>query len=105
MSKCVQPRRVLPLPSAFRHARRAPKSFAAALGHVLVAFSELEEEVANAIGRLVGSEPMHVQIVLAEMGFRSTLQVMKALVRHRIPTTDFNTGNADREEMFSELVS
>ena len=82
-----------------------PKSFPASLGHVLISFSQLEDEISSGIGKLLALDPVTAQIVVADMGFRNKTQLMASLVRHRIPTTAFNTGDADPHDMFSELLA
>ncbi len=82
-----------------------PKAFPASLGHVLISFSQLEKEISSGIGKLLALDPVTAQIVVADMAFRVKTQLMASLVRHRIPTTAFNTGDADPHEMFSELLA
>jgi hypothetical protein len=78
--------------------------FSSAIGRIALNFSDLEDQVSTAIIKLLKLEEKTGDIVTAEMSFKNKLHMMAALVRHFIPTIQFNTGENNPDEELSELI-
>lgn len=64
------------------------RALAAALGELVIVFSELEFNLKHITGILIGSEEVVGHIVTASLSFRSLVDIYCALLRLRLPDQD-----------------
>lgn len=82
-----------------------PDEFHAAMGHIALAFSYLEDTARNLIVLLSGTTTEMGHIMTAELSFRQKLDVLGSLVRYRLstltePLDDIHTLEQSTEELF-----
>lgn len=82
-----------------------PLPFDAAVGLVALGFSDLEDTLSRALGRLLGIGWPETAAVTAEMSFRNKVHVFASLTRLQFGIATFNPGNVDPEQYLRELVA
>ena len=81
-----------------------PDNFSSALGRIAFNFSQLEDQVSASITELIGVAPAIGNILTAELSFKNKVNVLASLVHQFLPTTAFNTGDADANAQVTYTV-
>ena len=85
--------------------RVAPQPFLSAIGQMAVWFAELEDEVSEAIIKLLKVAPDSGRIVTSELSFRNKVYMMSALVKSTAGKQKFNFPTSTLVEAMDELAA
>jgi hypothetical protein len=92
------------LGQSFRERIGAPAESIAALGHIVVGFSWLEESVEKHIATLAKLPPSIAPAVTAEMSFKTKVAVLSSLVRMQPPILAFDCGPEDPMNVWNDML-
>jgi hypothetical protein len=81
-----------------------PTESVAALGHIIVGFSWLEEAVEGHIATLAHLSKSIAPAVTSEMSFKTKVAVLSSLVRIQPPIQTFNCGNEQPMEVWDDIL-
>lgn len=81
-----------------------PEAFDAAIGHVAMAFSYIEDTLSESIGELLRIDSRSTAAVTAEMSFRNKVHLFASLVRLQLEHVQFNVGTLDPQAYLGELI-
>ncbi|MGA8864828.1 MAG: hypothetical protein WBM09_08950 [Gallionella sp.] len=85
--------------------RVEPQPFMSAIGQMAVWFAELEDEVSEAIIKLLKIAPDTGRIVTTELSFRNKVHMMSALVKSAAGKQKFNFPASSLVEAMNELAA
>jgi hypothetical protein len=80
-------------------------AFSAAIGRVVLNFSELESRLTVALSKIHGLDEETGQILTCEISFNDKVDMLASTVRHRGEKMTFYNESVDAIDMFSELAT
>jgi len=97
--------RILEPTENFGDRLQEPELLPSAIGNVSITFAELEDKLAESIALLLSTRRETAALVTAEQSFKNKVHLLASLVRQLAPSTSFNCGQHDPNDVFSELAA